>query len=248
MVLVHDTTNRVHSLWHGMGDGYERIGRSLLADLAALAAITPRPEVVLCAFDCGPSFRSAICPAYKSSRSKKPQGLVDAMHYSFDAVRDAGFTALEAPGFEADDILATVARRAVDDGRQCVIVSPDKDARQCLRAGQVSILKSYRRDGDRLANPVWLTEAGLRQAYGVGPERWTDWQAIAGDATDDIQGWRGAGEGAAKKWLASHSLDEIVAAPTLVEMTATQRASLDEFRERLPIVRQLVTLRADVPL
>lgn len=248
-IVAHDTTNRVCVLWFGFGD-VGRVVDSLLIELRAVAAIA-RAEQVFCAFDSpGRTFRHDLDSGYKSHRASKPrdEGLAAAIRQAYAATEAAGHHVCDVRGFEADDILATLAKRATDDGRRVVIVTPDKDARQCLQAGAVSILQKYRRERDKLADAVWLTADKFVELHGFQPERWIDFQAIVGDPTDDIIGWRGVGEKTAGQWLREHTLDEILAEPGRVKMTPTQLENLADFAARLPIVRQLVTLRKDVPL
>ena len=245
ITLAIDGTNRVHKLWHVMHDAGQ-VARQFVRDLGTLVdAINPVQVVV--AFDDDQSFRRKIFPAYKIDRAAKEQGLRDALELS-RAEAGRGYPVSREHGFEADDILATVAAECCASGQRCVIASPDKDLRQCLVDGQVSILKTWKGSGPRFA-PEWITALSLESQLGIGPDQWIDYQCLAGDSGDGIAGAKGIGDKTARKILfeagsLTKLLDNRWASPSLTEK---QWIAIEELKKRLPIVRQLVTLRTDVP-
>lgn len=247
MIAAVDLTNRVHVHWYAQRD----VDRALIALRHELQAIAWRlnPEQAFAASDSkSPTFRHAIYPQYKSGRAPKEEGLSFCLFDAPAIAQQAGWVPVAADGFEADDVLATIADRVAFEGEKCVLVSPDKDLLVCLRAGSVSVLRRWKCDGKTLGDLDVLTEVRLNAEYGFGPQAWVDFQCLVGDATDGIVGWEGVGEETAKRWLAKHSLESILANHWCVSMSARQQRGLAAFRDRLPMLRRLLTLRTDVPI
>lgn len=243
--LAIDGTNRVHVLWHVYKDA-SRVIKHLARDIRQLRQRC-HPEAVALAFDVGRSFRSELAADYKAHRGPTDDRLKATLVEAQLLAIKSECAALTAPGFEADDVLATVAAYAADRGDRMILASPDKDLRQCLRPGLVTIMREWK-SVDGVIVPQWLTAEALASAPdGVRAHRFVDFQCLVGDPSDGVRGAEGIGKKTAAKWLAKHSLDDLLANRWLVDMTERQFQSLRELQQRLPIVRQLVTLRTGVP-
>ncbi len=247
ITLAVDGTNRIHTLWHVHHDSrpvVEKFGR----ELRTLREVI-RPATTIVAWDSDTCFRRAIEPSYKLGRAAKEASLRQALGQAQQFASEDCFSLL-AQGFEADDLLATTASESVRAGMKCVIVSPDKDLRRCLIADRVSILKSWKRSEfqDRSA---WITASSLESDLGIGPDRWIDYQCLVGDSTDNVVGAKGIGDKIARKLLfEAGSIARLLENRWLsADLAKSERLwqSLKELESRLPIVRQLVTLRTDVP-
>ena len=139
-----------------------------------------------------PTFRHELYAAYKGERREMPEDLVP----QFPAIRrmlDAlGIAVLELPGFEADDILATLAWQTSQLGGQCYLVTGDKDCRQLI-SEQVKIYNVRK-------NEVYDAES-LKADWGIRPEQVVDFQALVGDSVDNIKGVPLVGPKVAREWL-----------------------------------------------
>lgn len=246
-VWVMDATNRVHVLWHAIHHP-GRVIEQLAREIESLRAYY-QVETIGMAFDSPSCFRRDLDGSYKAMRKDKDEGL---KHCLAEAATLAGgfrsMACLAAEGFEADDILATIAQLARASGRLCVLVSPDKDLRQCLFPGEVTILKKFQ--ANRWEESVFETAGSLTADLGFDVvTRWIDYQCLVGDPTDGVVGWEGVGEKTARQWLAKLSVDQLAqtGGEWLVDLNARQRRTRPSFVKRLPLIRQLVTLRTDVP-
>jgi DNA polymerase-1 len=243
MTLAIDGCAWVHVLYHGRG-GVEVIPAFQSWIEAAVRHI--RPSRVLVCFD-RRSFRYDLLPGYKAGRKARPGELEEALA----AAPGACFphAAIAEDGFEADDCLATVAALGRSMGEKVVIASPDKDLRQCLVAGAVTILRGFRTWQGALSEPDWFSAWRLEKECGVRPSQWADYQALVGDPTDGIAGCPGWGDVTARKCLAAFgSLQAILDNPWKLPITTKQRLALEAFRPAVPLTLQLVTLRTDVPV
>lgn len=239
-----DGTNRLHVLWHATHDR-QRTVRQFVADVCGLYD-TFKADLVAVAFDLGSSFRQRLEPTYKAGRPEADKELKKALDEAIDAVAKCSIPVLLADDFEADDCLATLAAVSMQAGHRCVLASPDKDLCQCLVAGRCTIRKSLSRSAAN-DHEAWFTAATLFNRIGIHPDRFTDWQCLVGDSTDGIVGCRGVGAKTASEWLAKKPLRDLIANRWSVNMTDKQWTALREFAPRLAVVRQLVTLRRDVP-
>ncbi|PSL21354.1 DNA polymerase I [Shimia abyssi] len=143
------------------------------------------PTHVAVIFDySGKSFRNEMYDLYKANRPPAPEDLVPQFPLTRDATRAFNIACKEVEGFEADDIIATLAHQARDAGGRCTIISSDKDLMQLVGGGveMLDAMKNKRIDVD-----------GVREKFGVGPERVVDVQALAGDSVDNVPGAPGIG-------------------------------------------------------
>lgn len=156
-----------------------------------------------------PTFRVALDPEYKANRPPAPQPLKEQIPLVIDMCRKLGIKTLSVEGFEADDVMATLARRFSAEGHEVCLVTNDKDLAQVLRYPRVSLWRTGKVQGqfERLqAEQVEVT-------YGVKPEQIPAWLALMGDTADNIKGIKGIGSKTAAKLLAQHTLEELTQNP-----------------------------------
>jgi 5'-3' exonuclease len=187
----------------------------------------------------GPDFRREAYPAYKAHRKEMPDDLRSQVGRIQDIVAALGIPVLRAPGFEADDMMATVVRAVMDEpGLEVVMVSSDKDLRQLLRGDAVCLYDP--RKG------LMLDAFGLEDEHGYTPSQSLEIQTLAGDSTDNVPGVCGVGEKTAVKLILKYgSAAEVVAHAD--ELTPKQRQNVLDFAQQMPLTRRLVTLRDDAP-
>ncbi|MFO0291738.1 MAG: DNA polymerase I [Rhodospirillales bacterium] len=191
-------------------------------------------------FDAGRrSFRNDIYPDYKAHRPEAPPELVPQFALVREATRAFNVPAIEVAGYEADDLIATYARRAREAGARVTIVSSDKDLMQLLRpgVGMFDPLKS---------KPIG--EAEVREKFGVGPERVVDVQALAGDSTDNVPGVPGIGVKTAAELIGTYGdLDTLLARAGEIKQPKRREALLAN-ADLARISRDLVRLKDDCEL
>lgn len=198
-----------------------------------------QPDYLLVAFDRPePTFRHELYEAYKGERAEMPSELIPQFPKIRQVVEALAIPILELPGYEADDLLATVARLTAEQGGQCYLVSADKDCRQLL--------------GDRVAiynirkNALYDAQA-LADDWGVRPEQVIDFQSLVGDSVDNVPGVPGIGPKTASELLASYGTLEAVLDRAGEIKAAKRRQALLDHREQALLSRQLVRLDTHVP-
>lgn len=242
MILAIDVTNWIHSQWYALK------GRGVLASVKHRVQVLTeyvQPSRVLICFD-RRSFRHDIFPAYKANRKEKDPALLRDLDEATAALAEVGIVVAE-DGFEADDCLATAARVGCERDETVVLASPDKDMLQCVRGGEVIVLRGFTLDRGILKSPDWYSADRLKKEYGLLPEQMVDYQALCGDPTDGIPGCAGWGP---KTTLAAMqkagSLKAILADPWALAITAKQQAALTKFKVVAEVMVKLVQLRDDV--
>ena len=206
--------------------------------------VRERPTHVAVAFDRGrPAFRMDAMPAYKAQREAAP----DALHSQVDLLREIlpglGVPVVEAPGFEGDDVLGTLARRIEAAGGEVLLVSGDRDVLQ-LVDDRVSAL--FTRKG--ISDVVRWGPAEVEAEYGLAPARLPEWKALAGDHSDNLPGVPGIGpKGATGLLAAVQSLDELLAGDG-AGLKPRQRELLREHAASCRLQRDVATIRTDVAL
>ena len=197
------------------------------------------PAYVAVVFDAaGPSFRNELYPAYKANRPPMPEDLrcqIEAVH---EIVRAMGLPVLVEEGVEADDVIGTLAERARREGLEVLISTGDKDMAQLVDE-QVTLV-------DTMKDSV-LDREGVIRKFGVPPERIVDYLALVGDASDNVPGVPKVGPKTAARWLAEYgSLDGVVGNAGAIKGKVGE--NLRGFLDRLPLSKELVTIRRDLPL
>ena len=197
------------------------------------------PAHVAVIFDAGKiTFRNELFPAYKATRNSMPDDLIQQLEPIKQMVRAFNIPALELPGFEADDIIGTIAKKCEAQGMACVVVTGDKDLMQIV-SENVTLLDTMKEKTSGIAE--------VREKFGVGPERVVDVLALWGDASDNIPGVPGIGEVTAKKLLQEFgSLDELLARAGEVKGKNGER--LLEFADQARLCRTLATIDCAVPI
>ncbi|WP_086606978.1 DNA polymerase I [Erythrobacter donghaensis] len=220
--------------------GYTTMLWKLAADLDAADGPTHLAVIL----DAGSeSFRNDIYDQYKANRPEPPEDLVPQFPLIRDATRAFSLPCIEVPGLEADDLIATYARRAQEQGWDVTIVSSDKDLMQLI--GEVDGAKIDMLDTMKNQR-IWLEE--VEEKFGVGPELVGDVLALMGDSVDNVPGIYGIGPKTASKLIAEHgSLTAALdSAPDMKPSKLKER--LIEGRKDAELSKVLVTLKEDCDL
>jgi DNA polymerase-1 len=185
------------------------------------------------------TFRTAIYPEYKAHRPPPPEELIPQFPLVREATRAFNVAAIELEGFEADDLIATYADRAVAQGMQVTIVSSDKDLMQLVGNG-VTML-------DPIKNRL-IGEAEVVEKFGVGPDLVTQVQALCGDAADNVPGVPGIGIKTAAQLIAEYGdLETLLANAPQIKQPKRREALLAHAEDARTSLR-LVTLDRNVPM
>jgi DNA polymerase I len=209
-----------------------------------------RPDYVAWINDAGTSFREARYPDYKSTREKLDEELQADFDRALERIRTllAAFRVplVTVPGYEADDVIATLATTAAGRGLQAVIVSGDKDFYQLIGPG-VALLNPGR-GGPAAVEETWVDESNAGERLGVPPSQVVDFLALVGDSSDNVPGVKGIGEKGAQKLLLEYGdLDAILGHASEVSAKRTREALLGQ-ADNARLSRELVTLKRDVPI
>jgi DNA polymerase-1 len=209
-----------------------------------------RPAYVAWVHDAGTSFRHEVFPEYKATREKLEPELQEAFDRSLERVGqllDAFHVPLIAiDGYEADDVIGTLARRVVDQGAQAVIVSGDKDFYQ-LVSDHVSLLNPGRR-GPAAVDETWVDSSNAADRLGVPPNRVVDYLALVGDSSDNVPGVRGVGDKTARALIGQFGDLDTILARAQDAGTPRVREALVAQADAARLSRELVTIRCDVPV
>jgi DNA polymerase-1 len=199
-----------------------------------------QPEYMAVAFDTGKTFRDQIFPEYKATRAKMPDDLSVQIKRLRQVVDTFGFPRLEAEGYEADDVLGSIARQAVEKGFGVKIITGDRDLLQLVDDRIIVNLP-----GRQLSEARDYTAADVMEYLGVRPDQVIDYKALVGDSSDNIPGVAGVGNKTATTLLEKYgTLDEVFA--HLDELSAGVRKKLEAGRESAYLSRDLATIRTDV--
>jgi len=203
-----------------------------------------RPDGVVVAFDRPePTFRHRAEPSYKAQREETPDTLRQQLGIVKEVLSVLGITSIECSGFEADDIIATVADQAVEGGFRVIIVTGDRDSYQLIRDPGVRVL--YNKRG--VTDYALYDEAGILEKTGVRPDQYPAYAALRGDPSDNLPGVPGVGEKTAAKLIARYeSLDGVFA--NVGEQTPKLQAALRENETRVRKNLDLMVLRRDAPI
>ena len=203
-----------------------------------------QPDGVLVAFDRPePTFRHEANPLYKAQREAAPDILRQQMGLVREVLAALNITVLDLAGWEADDILATLAEQAKAQGHDVVIVTGDRDSYQLVSDPHVKVL--YNKRG--VSDYALYDEAGIKEKTGVMPAMYPQYAALRGDPSDNLDGVPGVGEKTAAKLLNLYGdLDGIFAHAS--EQTPKLRGSLIEHEARARANFDLMTLRRDAPV
>ncbi|MFM2240199.1 MAG: polymerase, partial [Pseudomonadota bacterium] len=247
-LLLVDGSSYLYRAFHAMPDLRAVPGDPASAATGAIRGMinmmqSLRREVpatfVACVFDAkGPTFRDTLYPEYKAHRSPMPDDLRSQIEPIHEVVRLMGWTVLDVPGVEADDVIGTLAVTAARQGIEVIVSSGDKDLSQLVNEHITIIdtMNGKRRD-----------VAGVTAEFGVPPALMVDYQTLVGDTVDNVPGVEKVGPKTAAKWLGEYgSLEALVARAGEIKGVAGE--NLRKAIDWLPMARQLLTIKTDCDL
>lgn len=186
----------------------------------------------------GPTFRNEIDPNYKANRSAPPEELSMQLPIAIEWIEKMGFHAIAMPGFEADDVIASLTIESKKKGYKVKVVSHDKDLYQLIDDDNVVLVDAIKRKE--------INEDECFDKYGIHPRQFTDYQAILGDSADNVPGVKGIGKVGAQKLLSQYdTLQNVYAHIDEIKPPGMQK-KLREFEADAWMSRELVTLRTDI--
>jgi DNA polymerase I len=243
-LLLVDGSSYLYRAFHGMPDLRNAAGEPTgavygMVNMMRRARAEIQADHLACVFDAkGKTFRDEMYPEYKANRSAMPEDLVAQIEPIHELVKALGWPVLMVSGVEADDVIGTLARQATEAGWDTIISTGDKDLAQLVNPS-VSLINTMTDEK--------LDVAGVRQKFGVPPERIVDYLTIVGDAVDNVPGVPKAGPKTANKWLAEYGdLDQLMARADEIKGVVGEnlRASLPWLLR----ARELLTVKLDCDL
>ena len=243
-LFLIDGSNQMYRAYHAIRGLTRSDGKSTNATYGFITMLRKlladhQPQYILASFDLkGPTFRSEVAADYKANRTPMPGDLAEQVPWVHEACEAMGVPILTSEGFEADDVIGTLATKAGAHGLQAAIVTGDKDFFQLVR------------DGIRVYNPrdegAWYDADGVKEKFGVAPEQVCDVLALMGDSIDNVKGVPGIGEKGARDLIAQYgSLESLLAHAGEIKQKKYREgllANADQARQS----RELVTIRTDV--
>ncbi|MCW5653718.1 DNA polymerase I [Hydrogenophaga sp.] len=247
-LLLVDGSSYLYRAFHAMPDLRAVPGDSTSPATGAIRGMVNMMEKLrkdypflygACVFDAkGPTFRDEIYPAYKQQRAPMPDDLRAQIAPIHEVVRLLGWTVLDVPGVEADDVIGTLAVTAARQGMRVVVSSGDKDLAQLVDE-HITIIDTM--------NGKLRDLAGVEAEFGVPARLMVDFQTLVGDQIDNVPGVEKVGPKTAAKWLQEYgSLDALVARASEVKGVAGE--NLRKALDWLPTGRQLLTIKTDCDL
>ncbi len=245
LIIVVDSHSLIYQVFHALPamtspQGVE-VGavQGFLRDIANLLQQW-KPNYLICAFDESDiTFRNQLFDRYKAHREEMPEALRAQMGLIVESLRVLGIPRVSVAGFEADDILATIAHRAAPHGARVLLVTSDKDCRQLITP-KVKMLNVRKNE--------LFGEDELMATWSIRPDQVVDFQALVGDSVDNVPGVPSIGPKAAQQLLDQFgSLDAIYAHLDQI-VGDKKREKLAEHRNDAYLSRDLVRLKSDVPL
>ncbi|NPA10997.1 MAG: DNA polymerase I, partial [Epsilonproteobacteria bacterium] len=183
------------------------------------------------------TFRKELYKDYKANRPEAPEDLKKQLPVAIELIKDMGFKMIEMPGFESDDIIASLAKTAAKKGIKVKIVSHDKDMYQLIDDDKIVIFDPIKK--------MEINEQECIKKFGVHPKDFRDFQALVGDSSDNIPGVKGIGVKTAAKLINQyHTLENIYA--HIDEIKGALKKKLLEGKENAFLSRKLVTLKTDL--
>ncbi|MCL2190466.1 MAG: DNA polymerase I [Treponema sp.] len=224
-----------------------------LATPDGLAGEVKPPSLLAAVFDSRvPTFRHKMYSEYKATRQKTPDDLHAQVPLVEEFLASLGVASLRADGYEADDIIATLAKKCAAENRQCYIISSDKDLLQLVGSGVYALRPAKTAKGESPASsggPAWelIGPPQVKAEWGIPPEKILDLLSLCGDASDNVPGVKGIGEKTAVELIARYgSLDEIYR--NIASITGAKGTKLAEGKEKAYFSQSLIRLDTAVPL
>jgi DNA polymerase-1 len=243
-LFLIDGSNQMYRAYHAIRGLTRSDGKSTNATYGFITMLRKlladhQPQYIAASFDVrGTTFRTQIAADYKATRSPMPGDLAEQVPWVHEACEALGVPILTSEGYEADDVIATLATKAAAAGLQAAIVTGDKDFFQLVGNG----IKVYnpRDEG------AWYDEAGVLQKFGVKPSQVIDVLALMGDSIDNVAGVPGIGEKGARDLIATYgSLESLLAHAGEIKQKK-YREGLLTYADQARQSRELVTLRSDL--
>ena len=208
---------------------------------------TENPDSVAVAFDLkAPTFRHKMYTEYKAGRKGMPEELHSQMPIMKQWLNLAGYTYIECEGFEADDILGTLARHCEETGNECVISTGDRDSLQLVSDKTRVLLAATRMGKTEIIN---YDKAALFEKYGLSPQEMIELKALMGDSSDNIPGVAGVGEKTATDLITRyHSIDYIYENIDSLEIKEGVRKKLIDGKESAYLSRTIGTICKEAPI
>ncbi|PPC78172.1 DNA polymerase I [Pokkaliibacter plantistimulans] len=243
LILV-DGSSYLYRAYHALPPLTNKAGqptgaiKGVLSMLRSLRQAYPDSLTVV-VFDAkGKTFRDDLYPEYKAHRPPMPDDLRSQIEPLHQAIRALGYPLLAISGVEADDVIGTLATQAWQLQQPTVISTGDKDMAQLVNE-HVTLVNTM--------TDTTMDIEGVKEKFGVAPERIIDYLALMGDKVDNVPGVPSVGPKTAVKWLSEFgSLEQIVAQADSIKGKVGEK--LREFADQLPLSKQLVTIRCDVEL
>jgi len=246
LLYLIDGSNQMYRAYHAIRGLTGPDGRSTNAVYGFVTMLRKlvndqRPELIAASFDLpGATFRSELAVDYKANRAPMPADLAEQIPWVHRACEALGVPILTHEGYEADDVIGTIAARAAVEGYPVAIVTGDKDFFQLVG------------DGLRVFNPrdegAWYDAAGVNEKFGVTPEQVVDVLSLMGDAIDNVKGVPGIGDKGARDLISTHgTLDALLERAADVPQKKYREALLahaDQARSS----RELLRIHTDVPV
>ena len=209
-LFLIDGSNQMYRAYHAIRGLTRSDGKSTNATYGFITMLRKlladhQPQYILASFDLkGPTFRSEVSADYKANRTPMPGDLAEQVPWVHEACEAMGVPIFTSEGFEADDVIGTLASKAGAHGLQAAIVTGDKDFFQLVGGGI------------RVFNPkddgAWYDADGVLQKFGVAPAQVCDVLALMGDSIDNVKGVPGIGEKGARDLIAQYgSLESLLA-------------------------------------
>jgi len=243
-LLLVDGSSYLYRAYHALPDlrGPEGVPTGAIHGMVAMmkkAVQDVKPSHAVCVFDAkGPTFRDDWYPEYKAQRSPMPEPLVEQIEPIHEVVKLLGWPVLTVPGVEADDVIGTLSELAAKAGQKVVISTGDKDLAQLVNehVTLINTMSSERLDVN-----------GVKEKFGVPPDRIVDYLTLMGDAVDNVPGVEKVGPKTAAKWIAEYgSLQGVMDSADKIKGVAGE--NLRKALDWLPTGRKLVTVKTDCEL
>jgi len=251
--IIIDGNALLHRAWHALPPLTTRDGKLVnavygFASIMLTIIKELKPDYGVVAFDPpGGTFRHEVYKEYKATRQKQPDELYEQIPLIKDVAKDFGFSIEERKGYEADDVIGTLARQAAKKKLKTVIVTGDMDALQLI--DQHTVVFTLRKG---IKDTITYDIAGVKEKYGFGPEQVVEYKALAGDLSDNIPGVAGVGDKTAKELLSSFgTIDEIYAyiekgGGKKIKETVAKKLVKD--KERAFLSHKLATIATDIKI
>lgn len=205
------------------------------------------PDYICAAFDVkAPTFRHKQYEGYKAQRKPMPEGLAAQMPLAKDVLRAMGVTILEKEGYEADDIIGTVARLCEESEISCFIATGDKDDLQ-LASDKTKVILTVTKSGYN--ETIIYDDKGVKEKYHVTPTEFIDVKALMGDPSDNIPGVKGVGEKTAMSLIEKHhSIEYIYENIDDIGLKGAMLQKMKDGKEMAFMSKELATINRNTPI